>query len=62
MLPGALLDMLGIMDMQTAVGMIVFLPGGLFEILLLPIWLFVKGFNSSAIDSGSAKTDVNEIK
>jgi len=54
--------MLGIMDMQTAVGMIVFLPGGLFEILLLPIWLFVKGFNSSASDSEPAKTDINEIK
>jgi hypothetical protein len=40
------IDMLGIL--------IIFAIGGLFEILL-PIWLFVKGFNSSAIDSGSAK-------
>jgi len=31
-------------------------------VLFLPIWLLVKGFNSSAIDSGSAKTDINEMK
>ena len=50
---GALLAMLGIIDINHGAGMIVLLPGGLFE-FLLPIWLFVKGFNSSAIDSGSA--------
>lgn len=37
------------------------LPGGLFEILLA-IWLIVKGFNLSGIDSESAKADINEIK
>jgi hypothetical protein len=61
MLPGTLLDMFGHVDTAHGAGMLVFLPGGLFE-LLLPIWLFVKGFNSSAIDSGFAKTDINEIK
>ena len=30
--------------------------------MMLAIWLIVKGFNSSAIASGSAKTDINEIK
>ena len=39
----------------------VFLPILPFE-LAIGIWLMVKGFNSSAIDSGSAKTDINEIK
>jgi len=33
-------------------GTIFYLPGGLFEILL-PIWLFAKGFNSSATASES---------
>ena len=47
------IDMLGVL--------IIFAIGGLFEILL-PIWLFVKGFNSSAITSQSTKTDINEIK
>jgi len=55
LLPGALLHMLGYVDLLQ-------FPGGLFEIILLPIWLFVKGFNPSAIASGSAKTDINEIK
>ena len=39
----------------------VFLPILPFE-LAIGVWLMVKGFNSSAIDSGSAKTDINEIK
>jgi len=61
LLPGASLDMLGHVDTLHGAGfIIVFLPGGSFEILL-PIWLFVKGFNSSAIDSKSAKTDLNEV-
>jgi len=59
LLPGTLLYIFGHIDMLGEV--IVFIPGALFE-LLLPIWLFVKGFNSSAIKSGSAKTDINEIK
>jgi len=60
LLTGTLLDMLGHVDLDGA-GMIVLLPGGLFEVIL-PIWLIVKGFNPSAIASGSAKTDINEIK
>lgn len=48
----ALLEILG-----TNTGMILYLPGALFEIIL-PIWLIVKGFNSSAIDSESTKTGV----
>ena len=30
--------------------------------MFLAVWLMVKGFNSSAIASGPAKTDINEIK
>jgi hypothetical protein len=41
--------------------MLHYLPGGLFE-LILPIWLIVKGFNSSAIVSESAQADMNEIE
>jgi hypothetical protein len=43
---GVLLDMLGYFSMSTSAGMLVYLPGGLFE-LFLPIWLFIKGFNVS---------------
>jgi hypothetical protein len=56
LLPGTLLHMFGHIDMLGV--LIVFALGALFEILL-PIWLFAKGFNSSAIDSGSPKTDIN---
>jgi len=30
--------------------------------MVFAVWLIVKGFNSSSIVSGSAKTDINEIK
>jgi hypothetical protein len=36
------------------VGMILYIPGALFEIIF-PIWLIVKGFNINAIDSGAVK-------
>jgi hypothetical protein len=47
------LDMFGLIDVDQGAGLLVVLPGGLFE-LILPIWLIVKGFNPSAIDSESA--------
>jgi hypothetical protein len=50
---GTSIDMLGLIDVNQGAGMMVVIPLGLFE-LILPIWLFVKGFNPSAIDSGSA--------
>jgi hypothetical protein len=55
--------MFGLIDVDQGAGMLVVLPGGLFE-LILPIWLIVKGFNSSTIASQSAKTDIKtrEIK
>jgi hypothetical protein len=61
LLLGTSLDMLGLIDVNQGAGLLVVLPLGLFE-LILPIWLFIKGFNPSAIASGSAKTDINEIK
>jgi len=39
------LDLLGVIDTTGAGGML-YLPGGVFEILLLPLWLIAKGFNS----------------
>lgn len=50
---GVLLDLSGYFYMNSDAGMLLYIPGGLFE-LLLPIWLFIKGFNSSAIASVSA--------
>lgn len=47
---GVVLDMFSIFKINDGAGMLLYLPGGLFE-LFLPIWLFIKGFNSSAIAS-----------
>jgi len=48
LLISALLEIFG-----YSTGMILYMPGALFE-LILPIWLFVKGFNLSTITSESA--------
>jgi hypothetical protein len=39
--------------------MVHYLPGALFE-LALPIWLIVRGFDSSVIVSRSVQANVNE--
>ena len=44
----------------SGLGLVSSIPGGLWE-LFTGVWLIVKGFNSSAIISGSAKTD-NKIE
>src|SRR5256886_5617360 len=46
----SVLDMLGIVDTVAGLGLVGLVPGGLFE-FLLPIWLFVKGFNVTALNS-----------
>ena len=56
---GAVLNMFDVIDTLHGPGMIILIPGVLFEIVL-PIWLIVKAFNSSAITSESAKIDINE--
>lgn len=50
LLLGVLLNMLGYVDLNTGTGMLLYLPGGLFE-LLLPLWFFIKGFNSTIVAS-----------
>ena len=49
LLLAAVLDMLGLIDTVAGLGLVGLVPGGLFE-LLLPIWLFAKGFNLTALD------------
>jgi uncharacterized protein DUF4386 len=45
------LDILNIID-TTGAGGIMYIPGAILEIFLLPFWLIIKGFNSSATASG----------
>jgi hypothetical protein len=43
---GVPLDLLGVLDMSTGAGQLLLVPGGLFELVFLPIWLITKGFNA----------------
>jgi len=38
------LDLLGVLNMNEGMGMLVLAPGGLFEFVAMPIWLIAKGF------------------
>jgi hypothetical protein len=40
------LDLLGVLDMNVGLGMVVLIPGFLFEFVVLPLWLIVKGFTT----------------
>lgn len=37
-------DLSGAIDVESGAGLLMLAPGGLYEFLVLPIWLFVKGF------------------
>ena len=39
--------MFGVVDVTQGIGLVALVPGGVFE-LVLPIWLFVKGFSFPA--------------
>ena len=40
---GVPLDLLGLLDMGAGGGLLLVVPGGLFELVVLPIWLIAKG-------------------
>jgi hypothetical protein len=46
LLLGVPLDFAGVIDMNAGVGQSLFVLGGLFEVIVLPIWLFAKGFTA----------------
>jgi uncharacterized protein DUF4386 len=47
------LDLLGVLNMNEGLGMVVLAPGGLFEFLFMPIWLIAKGFTEDAVRQDS---------
>ena len=51
----ALLDVFGLIGTPQGVGLMLYLPGSLFEILLLPLWLIIKGFSTPAIETYQTK-------
>jgi hypothetical protein len=56
LLPAAVLALFGLLDPTPgASGSLVAVPVAIFEIILMPVWLFARGFNVSAIPSTAAK-------
>ena len=43
---GVPLDLLGLLDMSKGAGLLLVVPGGLFELVFVPIWLITKGFSA----------------
>jgi len=43
---GVPLDLGGVLDMGAGAGLLLVAPGGLFELVFLPIWLIARGFSS----------------
>jgi len=52
--------LLGMVGLSSTISSFLVLPIALNE-MFLAVWLIIKGFNSSAIASGSAKTDTNKV-
>jgi hypothetical protein len=53
---GVPLDLLGFLDMGQGLGQLLLAPGGVFELVLLPIWLIAKGFSSlPPLEASSSK-------
>jgi len=45
---GVPLDLLGVLNMNEGLGMVLLAPGFLFEFVILPIWLIAKGFGPAS--------------
>jgi hypothetical protein len=62
LLPSAILTLLGVLDtLPGTPGSILVVPVAVFEIILMPAWLFAKGFNTSAITPKPTKPATNEV-
>ena len=44
---GVPLDLFGVLDMSAGPGLLLVVPGGLFELVFLPAWLITKGFRTA---------------
>jgi len=51
LLLSAVLDICGVIDTTNGLGSVLYVPGGLWELIVFPLWLFLKGFNTSLISS-----------
>ena len=44
---GVPLDLFGVLDMSAGPGLLLLVPGGLFELVFLPAWLITRGFRTA---------------
>ena len=51
LLLSGILDICGLIDTTKGMGAVLYAPGGLWELIVFPLWLFIKGFNTSYIDT-----------
>lgn len=49
------LDLLGVVDENTGAGLAMLAPGGVYEFLILPVWLIAKGFQTPQVRTASMK-------
>lgn len=62
LLPGGVLTLLGVLDtLPGSSGSLLVIPVAAFEIILMPVWLYAKGFNMSATVSESPKPEANPL-
>lgn len=62
LLPSAILTLFGVPNIGPGVPVtLLVIPVAIWEIILMPVWLFAKGFNVSAIASKPAKMETNEL-
>jgi hypothetical protein len=57
LLLGVPLDFAGLIDMNEGMGLALIVPGALFEVIVLPIWLMARGFNPPEVRSSKAHAD-----
>jgi hypothetical protein len=43
------LDLLGALDVESGAGLVMLAPGGLYEFVILPIWLIARGFRPPVV-------------
>lgn len=62
LLPSAILALFGALDPTPGgPGTIMAVPVAIWEIIIMPSWLFTKGFNGSAVASKPANVEANEL-
>ena len=55
-----ILDIAGVIDTVNGNGILLYISGGIREIIVLPVWLFVKGFNVEDVDEKTEGQDRHE--